>query len=312
MGFNQRQSSARRMSKRGTCFDASKATLFFGNIIIFRVWSDITLPLWNVCPSACLFHFVSHCLDVPSRKRSPRTEMNPAARARMVQARIRVPFRSLPALSLSLSFFLPLPLSLSLSVSLRARLKSCPGEVSNACLRSAWGLWRIGRAAVLNEGGKEEGDRTLTPAGCGDSFQFVPKRRQRDSLGAAPTAFGTRRDKWNTNANPLNSVYICLPGVSRGILRTAKEWRKRCRDECCMVVHAPEGSPLLIKGPKRTKRRPWYFPKEDCKGGAIREGLMTGLLILSVHQKHQRVSETLGWKSGECLELFLVLYETGD
>lgn len=39
---------------------------------------------------------------------------------------------------------------------------------------------------------------------------------------------------------------------------------------------------------------------------------MTGLLILSVHQKHQRVLEKLGWKSGECLELLLVLYETGD
>lgn len=54
------------------------------------------------------------------------------------------------------------------------------------------------------------------------------------------------------------------------------------------------------------------FLKEDCKGGAIREGLMTGLLILSVHQKHQRVLETLGWKSGASLELLLVLYETGD
>lgn len=84
-------------------------------------------------------------------------------------------FRSLPALSLS--FFLPLPLALSLSVSLRARLKSCPGEVSNACLRSAWGLWRIGRAAVLNEGGKEEGDRTLTPAGCGDSSLYRSEGR---------------------------------------------------------------------------------------------------------------------------------------
>lgn len=39
---------------------------------------------------------------------------------------------------------------------------------------------------------------------------------------------------------------------------------------------------------------------------------MTGLLILSVHQKHQRVLEKLGWKSDECLELLLVLYETGD
>lgn len=39
---------------------------------------------------------------------------------------------------------------------------------------------------------------------------------------------------------------------------------------------------------------------------------MTGLLILSVHQKHQRVLETLGWKSGASLELLLVLYETGD
>lgn len=39
---------------------------------------------------------------------------------------------------------------------------------------------------------------------------------------------------------------------------------------------------------------------------------MRGPLILSVHQKHQRVLETLGRTSGESLELLLVLYETGD
>lgn len=80
-----------------------------------------------------------------------------------------------------------------------------------------------------------------------------------------------------------------------------------------MVQRAPEGPHLLIQGQKGTEQGcTCDFPKEDRQGGAIKEGLMTGLLILSVHQKHQRVLEPFGWKLGECLELFLVLYETGD
>lgn len=127
----------------------------------------------------------------------------------------------------------------------------------------------------------------------------------------------TRGDKWKPNKKSINYYYfLYLFGnllFSRRFLRSAKEYRKRRRDECCVVLRALEGSPLLIKGPKRTKQGcPWYFLKEDCKGGAIREGLMKGLLILSVHQTCQGVLETFGWKSGECLELFLVLYETGD
>lgn len=83
-------------------------------------------------------------------------------------------------------------------------------------------------------------------------------------------------------------------------------WKRR-RDECFVVSCASNGSQLLMKGPNRTQGGcQWWFPREDRKGGAIRGGLMKGLVILSVHQKHQRVLQTFGWKSGECSELLLV------
>lgn len=179
-------------------------------------------------------------------------------------------------------------------------------EVFRTCVKSAWGLWRIGRLeSVLNER-KEEGHNTLTPAGCGDSPADSPTQREahRRALTAA----------WETQKRQKKTHFVCLATrCLQEIFTHRGEQSKRCRDECCAVAHAPEGFPLLIQGPERTKQRcPRCFAEEDRKGGASREGLMTGLLILSVHPKHQRALETFGWKSGECLELFLVLYETGD
>lgn len=71
-----------------------------------------------------------------------------------------------------------------------------------------------------------------------------------------------------------------------------------------MVLRTSTGPSLLIKGPNEIVHD--IFKKEERKGGAIREGLMTGLLILLAHQK---VLETFGWKG---LPLLSDLYETGD
>ena len=162
-------------------------------------------------------------------------------------------------------------------------MESYPGEVFAKRVRQKaredWagrgGGGRGGLGGGLGGGGGGGGggrDYTLTPAGCGDSpverSQDRRRRtRKRDALAATLTAFFSflffpfsfpffyeESDTWKPNENPLDSSRTSFfPG---GSLRTrGEESEKRCRDECCAVPPAPEGPPLLIKGPKEDKKQ---------------------------------------------------------
>ena len=221
-------------------------------------------------------------------------------------------------------------------------MESYPGEVFAKRVRQKaredWagrgGGGRGGLGGGLGGGGGGGGGRdyTLTPAGCGDSpvgrSQDRRRRtRKRDALAATLTAFfsflffsfffsfllwrkrhmkAERESTWF-----VSDVFFprrIFTHQRRGERETLQRWVLRGSPRSWRTPSPDKGT----ERGQKAKAVHDIFQKEDCKGGAVGGGLMTGLLILSVHQRHQRVLETLGWKSGECLELFLVLYETGD
>ena len=202
------------------------------------------------------FFLLTFSFFPPLRGTSPRAQMNSAARVLIVPTHTHLhTFTHFLLHSLSL-----LCVCVCVCVDEVVSWRSFPMRASE--VREDCGA--LDGCTVVVKEQKEGGGRSYINSCWLRGLSSWQKPRQEwDALrGAQWQAFGANETQTKPHLISFFSLFW-LPGVFQGILRSAKEWRKRCRDECCVVLHAPEGSPLLIKAPKRTTKQgcPWYFPQ---------------------------------------------------